>query len=151
VAPFAPVYDVRLMRARVAEATGQARLSAGLLAGFAVMALALAVMGIYGVMSFAVTLRTREVGIRVALGADRGDVLRLFTREGLVLCGIGMVLGLAGALVATRVLRTMLYGVVPSDLVTYVAIMVVVGAAALLASWVPARRAAGLDPVRALN
>ena len=151
VAPFAPVYDVRLMRARVAEATGQARLSAGLLAGFAVMALALAVMGIYGVMSFAVTLRTREVGIRVALGADRGDVLRLFTREGLVLCGIGMVLGLAGALVATRVLRTMLYGVVPGDPVTYVAIVVVVGAAALLASWVPARRAAGLDPVRALN
>jgi ABC-type antimicrobial peptide transport system permease subunit len=108
-------------------------------------------MGIYGVMSFAVTLRTREVGIRVALGADRGDVLRLFTREGLELCGIGMVLGLAGALVATRVLRTMLYGVVPGDPVTYVAIVAVVGAAALLASWVPARRAAGLDPVRALN
>jgi predicted permease len=151
VAPFAPVFEVKLMRERVADATGQARLSAGLLAAFAVMALVLAVMGIYGVMSFAVTQRTREVGIRVALGADRGMVLRLFTGEGLMLCGIGIVLGLAGALLATRVLRTMLYGVVPGDPVTYVAIVAVVGAAALVASWVPARRAAGLDPVRALS
>ena len=151
VAPFSPVFEVKLMRARVAEATGQARLSAGLLAAFAVMALVLAIMGIYGVMSFAVTQRTREVGIRVALGADRGMVLRLFTREGLTLCVLGMAIGLGGALLATRVLRTMLYGVVPGDPLTYAAIVAVVGAAALVASWVPARRAAGLDPVRALN
>ncbi|HEY2825854.1 MAG TPA: ABC transporter permease [Gemmatimonadales bacterium] len=151
VAPFTPVFDVQLMKQRVSAATSQARLSAGLLIAFAAMALALAAMGTYGVMAFAVTQRTREVGIRMALGADRGRVLRLFTVEGLTLAGIGTVLGLAGAIAATRLLRTMLFGVTPGDPLTFVGIAVVAILATLLASWVPARRAAALDPVKALK
>jgi predicted permease len=151
VAPFTPVFDVQLMKKRVNAATSQARLSAGLLIAFAAMALILAAMGTYGVMAFAVTQRTREVGIRVALGADRGSVLRLFTVEGLTLAGIGTVLGLAGAIAATRLLRTMLFGVTPGDPATFVGIAIVAIGATLLASWVPARRAAALDPVKALK
>ncbi len=151
VAPGAPIFDVRTMDARMASATGQARLSATLLALFAVLALALAVMGIYGVMSFAVTQRTREIGIRIAMGADRGEVVRLFTREGLVLSGTGVAIGIIGAFAVTRVMRTLLYGVAPDDPATFIGIVVVVFAATLVASWVPARRAARLDPVTALR
>jgi predicted permease len=151
MAPLDPVYDMRPMTERVASSTAQARFSAVLLALFAIIALALAVMGIYGVMSFAVSQRTREIGIRMALGADRSRVLALVVREGALLAGLGVVLGLAGALALTRLLRTMLFEVAPSDPVTFVVIVAIVGIAAFVASWVPARRAAGVDPVRALR
>ncbi|HVZ49534.1 MAG TPA: ABC transporter permease [Gemmatimonadaceae bacterium] len=151
VAPFSPIYDVKPMTDRMATATGQARLSALLLGMFAAVALALAVMGIYGVMSFSVAQRTREVGIRVALGADRGQVLRMFTREGVVLSAIGIAIGLGAAIGLTRVLRSLLFNVAPDDLVTFVGIAIVAAAAAVVASWIPARRAAALDPVRALK
>jgi ABC-type lipoprotein release transport system permease subunit len=151
MAPLDPVYDIKPMAVRMATSTAQARFSAALLALFAAVALALAVMGIYGVMSFAVEQRTREIGIRMALGADRSRVLSLVVREGAMLAAAGVVLGLGGAFALTRLLRTMLFEVKPSDPVTLVVIVVILGCAALAASWAPARRAADVDPVRALK
>ncbi len=151
VAPQLPVYDMRTMTERTAAATAQARFRAVLLALFAITALALAAVGIYGVMSLAVTARTREMGIRIALGAERTRVQRLVIGEGIGLVAVGAVIGLAGALAATRVLRTFLFDLTSSDPVTYVAIVVVLGGAAILASWIPARRASRVDPVVALR
>jgi predicted permease len=150
-APQYPLYDIQSMDDRVATATAQSRFSAALLALFASVALALAVMGIYGVMSFAVTQRTREIGIRMALGADGGSVLHLILREGMVLALIGGALGLGAALALTRVMRSLLYEIEPSDPSTYLGIALVLGLAALLASWLPARRAARVDPTVALR
>jgi len=151
VAPQLPVYDMRTMTERTSAATAQARFRAVLLALFAITALALAAVGIYGVMSLAVTARTREMGIRIALGAERTRVQRLVIGEGIALVSVGAVIGLAGALAATRVLRTFLFDLTSSDPVTYVAIVVVLGGAAILASWIPARRASRVDPVVALR
>lgn len=151
VAPRIPVYDVQTMSARAASATSQARFSAVLLGAFAAVALCLAVMGIYGVLSFAVAQRTREIGIRMALGADRGTVLSLVVREGTLLWGVGAAIGLVAAFGATRVLRGMLFGVATTDPWTYAAMIAVLGGAALLASLIPARRAAGVDPIVALR
>ena len=151
VAPRDPIYDIRPMTARVATASAQARFSATLLAAFAAVALLLAVMGIYGVLSFAVAQRTREIGIRMALGADRASVRRLVVREGALLAAVGVTLGLALAVALTQFLRTMLFGVAPTDPATYVVMVAVLGGAALLASWIPARAAAKVDPVVALR
>ena len=151
LAPDIPVYDVRTFASRVADATAQARFSALLLALFAVAALVLAGLGIYGVVAFAVAQRTREIGIRVALGASSGDVLRLVVGQGATLIAVGLVLGVAGAFATTRVLRTMLFQVAPSDPPTYVAGVTLLAAAALLATWIPARRAARVQPVEALR
>lgn len=150
-APLDPIYDIRSMDARISAATSQVRLSTILLSLFAFVALSLSAMGIYGVMSFAVAQRTREIGIRVALGADRGNVLGLVLREGVLLAGTGVVIGLAAALAFTRVLRTMLFEITPSDPRTYVAIAIVLAAVLLVASWIPARRAAAVDPMVALR
>jgi predicted permease len=151
LAPQFPVYDVQPMTSRVSTASAQARFSAVLLGLFAAVALALAVMGIYGVMSFAVAQRTREIGIRMALGADRRRVLGLILSEGVLLAGVGVVLGVAGALAATRALRSMLFEVTPTDPWTYGAMVAVLALAALGASLIPARRAAGVDPMIALR
>jgi putative ABC transport system permease protein len=146
-----PVYDIATMAERVGAASSQARFSAALLAMFAAVALGLAVMGIYGVMSFGVAQRTREIGIRMALGADQGRVLGMVIREGATLAALGTVAGLAAALALTRILRTLLFEVTPSDPTTYLAIVLVVVTAALVASWLPARRAARVDPTEALR
>jgi len=122
-----------------------------LLTLFAVVALSLAALGIYGVMSLAVAQRRREIGIRMALGADARRVLRLVVGEGLALAMWGAVLGLSGALLATRVLRSFLYDIRPSDPVTYVAIVLLLGGAAAVASWIPARRATRVQPTEALR
>jgi predicted permease len=151
VAPEAPVFDIRPMSARVATASAQTRFSAVLLGLFAAVALSLAVMGIYGVLSFAVAQRTNEIGIRMALGAERGRVLALVLRDAGILAVLGLVLGLAAALAVTRVLRTMLFEVATTDPLTYVAMAAVLGVAVLMASWIPARRAARVDPVIALR
>jgi ABC-type antimicrobial peptide transport system permease subunit len=118
---------------------------------FAATALSLAVIGIYGVMSLAVSSRTREIGILIALGADQGRVKRSVVGEGLGLVAMGAAIGLGGALVCTRVLQTMLFDMAPSDPVTYVGIVAILGGAATVASWIPARRAARVDPVIALR
>ena len=151
VAPQIPVFDIRSMGDRMATATAQARFSATLLALFAVVALSLAVIGIYGVVSFGVAQRTREIGIRMALGADGVGITGLVVREGALLAVIGVVIGLGAALASTRVLRTMLFEVTTTDPVTYGGIVVVLVASVLLANWLPARRAARVDPVIALR
>jgi predicted permease len=151
VAPRDPVYDIKPMSDRVAAASAQARFATVLLSLFAALSLSLAVIGIYGVMSFGVAQRTREIGIRVALGADRRRVLRLVLREGALLAGTGVVIGLAAALALTRVLRTMLFEVTTTDPPVYGVMVVVVAAAVFVACWIPARRAARVDPMVALR
>jgi putative ABC transport system permease protein len=122
-----------------------------LLALFAVTALSLAAIGIYGVMSLAVAARTREIGIRIALGADQRRVQRLVVGQGVTLVGIGAAIGIVGALLCTRVLQTLLYDLEPSDPTTYAVIVVLLVLTAMTASWFPARRAARIDPVVALR
>jgi predicted permease len=151
VAPNAPVFDIKAMSARVAAASAQTRFTAVLLGLFAAVALSLAVMGIYGVLSFAVAQRTGEIGIRMALGAERGRVLALVMRDGALLACIGLAIGVATALALTRVLRTMLFEVTTTDPLTYVAMALVLALAVAAASWIPARRAARVDPVIALR
>jgi len=108
-------------------------------------------MGTYGVISFGVAQRTREIGIRVALGAQRGELLRMIVRQGLLLSLIGSAIGLVAALAATRVLRSLLFEVVPSDPLTFAAILALLALAVLAASWIPARRAATIHPSDALR
>ena len=151
VAPNAPVFDIKSMSARVSAASAQTRFSAILLGLFAAVALSLAVMGIYGVLSFAVAQRTGEIGIRMALGAERGRVLALVMRDGALLACIGLAIGLVTALALTRVLRTMLFEVTTTDPLTYVAMALVLALAVAAASWIPARRASRVDPVIALR
>ncbi len=146
-----PVFDVKTMNERIRDATAKARFSAILLAIFAALALALAAVGIYGVMSYLVMQRTREIGIRIALGARSADVLALVVRRAALLALAGIALGLAGALLSTRVLATLLYEVKPADPATYVTIAVVLAAVALAATWLPARRASAVDPSSALR
>jgi predicted permease len=151
VAPKYPVYDMQPLAKRTAAATAQARFSSTLLTLFAAVALLLAALGIYGVMSLAVAQRTREIGIRMALGADTRRVMRLVVGEGVGLAIWGAVIGLAGALLATRVLRSLLFEVTPSDPLTYVMVVLLLGGAAGLASWIPARRATRVQPTEALR
>ena len=151
LAPSLPMYDVRPLTDRVAEASAQARFSAVLLGLFAGMALILASLGVYGVISFVVAQRTREIGIRVALGAVRRDVLALIIRQGLVLATVGTAIGVLAALLATRLLGTLLYEVTPGDMGTYVSIVALIVVAALVASWIPARRATRIHPMEALR
>jgi ABC-type antimicrobial peptide transport system permease subunit len=128
-----------------------ARIGAALLGAFGSLALLLATVGIYGVASFAVASRTREIGIRSALGAQRADVLRLVVGESMRRVGIGLAAGLLGAVGLARVLASQLYGVGVVDPLTFTATPVVLGAVALIASWVPALRAARVDPLVALR
>jgi putative ABC transport system permease protein len=122
-----------------------------LVGGFGLLALVLAAIGIFGVLSYSVTRRTREIGLRLALGATRGDVSRLVIREGLAMAAIGVAIGLPTALVLSQFLRSVLYGVRPSDPVTYLAAMATLIAVAFLATWLPARRASAVDPITALR
>jgi ABC-type antimicrobial peptide transport system permease subunit len=151
VAPQLPLSDLQTMRQREGRATAQNRFRAMLLTAFALAALLLAAIGIYGVLSFAVTVRTREMGIRIALGAERGSVQWLVLGEGLALVGLGIVIGLAGAFAGARVLRTFLFDLTPSDPLTYISIVVVLVVTAVLASWIPGLRASRVDPVIALR
>ena len=114
------------------------------------MALLLGVVGIYGVIAYVVSQRRREIGIRAALGAERGALQRMFVRHGLALAGLGVVVGLVAAAALTRLMRTLLYGITPLDPVTYPAVPVVLVADTVLASYVLARRAASVDPVESL-
>ncbi|MEO8294929.1 MAG: ABC transporter permease [Gemmatimonadota bacterium] len=149
--PAYPVYDIQTLSARVAAASAHARFSAVLMGLFAAVALALAIVGIYGVMVFAVLQRTREIGIRLALGAGRGKVLRMVMTEGMTLAALGAFFGIIAALALTRVLSAILYDITPSDPATYIGLTGLLGATALAAAYLPARRAARVDPVVALK
>ena len=129
----------------------QRRLLMLLLTTFAVFALTLASIGIYGVISYVVAQRTQEIGIRMAMGARRGDVLTMFARQGLKLIVIGLLCGTAGALVATRALSTMLFGVRPFDVPTFLATGFLLLSIGMLAIYLPAARAAKVDPMVALR
>jgi predicted permease len=145
------VFGVEPLRETVSRSVAQRRFTMLLLGSFAVVALALAVIGVHGVLSFAVARRIRELGVRMALGATRRDVLRLVARQGLALAGVGLGLGLALSLVVGRVIRALLFGVTPADPFTYLAVVVTIAGAVLLASWLPARRATRVDPMEALR
>jgi putative ABC transport system permease protein len=135
----------------MSDSMGDYRLYMQMLAVFAGVAALLAAIGIYGVMSYFVSQRTREIGIRVALGAGRGDVLRLVAKLGLKLALLGVAAGLALAFGLTRFIAAFLYGVKPTDPVTYSIVAVALVAVAMLASYVPARRALRVDPIIALR
>jgi len=145
-----PVYNVRTMDDVVMTSLGTRRVSMQLFTVFAFAALLLAAIGIYGVMAYSVTQRTQEIGLRMALGAQRSDVLGLVIRQGMTLTVIGVIVGLAGAFALTRVIGNLLYSVTATDPATFVAIPLLLLFVALLACYLPARRAAGLDPTRAL-
>ncbi|MGH9498623.1 MAG: ABC transporter permease [Terriglobales bacterium] len=149
--PDAPLYKVQTMEDYLALDLGRARFQAMLLGLFAGIALLLTAIGLYGVMSFTVLQRTHEIGIRVALGAGRGDVLRMVVNQSLALTGIGLGIGMIGAVALTRLLENLLYEVKPADPATLVAVSVVLIAVSALASYIPARRAAGVDPMVALR
>jgi ABC-type antimicrobial peptide transport system permease subunit len=122
-----------------------------LLSAFGAVGLLLAALGIYGVMSFGVLQRTQEIGIRMALGAQPRQVARLFLREGVAFAASGIAIGLVGALALARLLENLLYGVSASDPVTLLTVVFLLAAVALLACWIPARRAMGVDPMVALR
>jgi len=149
--PDMPVYDVRTMEDHMGIALLPARLGGSVLGLFGLLGLALAAVGIYGVMAYSVAQRTRELGIRVALGADRRRVVRLVLGEGMRLTTIGAVLGLGGAVLAGRVVRGLLYNVSALDPAAFLVVPTVLVAVAALAVYVPARRAASVEPVRALK
>jgi len=149
--PNLAVTNLQSLSDVVAASLFAARMGAALLAIFGFLALLLAAIGLYGVMSYAVSRRTREIGIRMALGAGTGNVLRLVLKEGLMLVGGGVAAGLIVAAAATRLLASFLYGVSPLDATTFAAIPLVLAVVALLASYLPARRAAKVDPMVALR
>jgi predicted permease len=146
-----PVYALQALTDYLDQAGEQPRLSATLIGGFALLALALAVIGVYGVLSYAVARRTREIGLRVALGATSGDVMRLVGMQALRLIAIGLILGAAGAIAAGRVVAGLLFGVSPHDPVVFAIVLGVLAVAATVASLLPIRRAARVDPQLALR
>jgi putative ABC transport system permease protein len=149
--PDLPVYGVQTMTDRLSQSVGRPRLYTVLLAIFAGVALSLAAVGIYGVMSYAVSQRAHELGIRIALGAERRDVWQLVVGQGMLLTCIGLGIGVVLAALATRVVRSLLFGVGPTDAVTYGMVAGVLASVALVACYVPARRAARVDPMDALR
>jgi putative ABC transport system permease protein len=146
-----PVGEIRPLRDFVADDLAQPRFTMLLLASFATAALLLAAIGLYGVITFGVTQRTREIGIRVALGAQRSDVLRLVMRRGMRLTGTGLLIGLVAALALGRVVAGLLYGITPADPATLLAVALFMAAVAMLATYLPARRATRVDPMAALR
>jgi predicted permease len=149
--PSLPVYGVRTMEERLANQTRQSRFSAWVLGIFGAIALVLAAVGIYSVMSYAVEQRSREIGIRVALGAGAGDVLKMVIRQGMKLALLGIVLGLGMALVLTQLMKQLLSGMATVDPPTYTVLASILTVVALLACWIPARRATQVDPIIALR
>jgi putative ABC transport system permease protein len=139
------------MEQLVASSLTRQRFYAVVLGIFAAIAAALGAIGTYGVLAYAVGRRTNEIGVRMALGAQRGDVLRMVLRRGVILAVIGIGFGIAGAAALARSLTAMLYGLTPLDPATYVAVTVLFVAVALLAAYLPARRAANVDPLVAIR
>jgi putative ABC transport system permease protein len=146
-----PVYDVQPMRQRIERSLGPRRLAMVVLSSFAGLSLVLALLGTYGVISYAVSQQTKEIGIRVALGAEPRDVVTMVLRTGLALTAVGLLVGTLAFIGLARVLRALLYGVGAHDPPTMLAGVVILAGVALVACYVPARRAARVDPVTALR
>jgi putative ABC transport system permease protein len=146
-----PLTNVRTLTELLGLSLFPARMEAILLGGFGLLALLLAAVGLYGVMSYSVARRTREIGIRIALGAERSDVLRLVLREGMTLVTIGIILGLIVAFAVTRLLTGFLSGISPTDPLAFIAIASFLTVVALAASFIPAYRATKIDPLIALR
>jgi ABC-type antimicrobial peptide transport system permease subunit len=149
--PDLAVREAQRLRDRVDSALAPPRFRAVLMGSFAALALLLAAVGLYGVIAFAVSQRTQESGVRMALGAGPVDIARMVLRDGLRLTVLGVGLGVAGALIFSRLIERMLFGVSPRDTWTFVAISLVLGIVAILASYLPARRASLIEPMRALR
>ena len=150
-APNVPITEFRTMRTVVSEATSTSASTTLLFVSFAGVALVLGIVGVYGVLSYLVSRRRRELGVRMALGAQRRDVLWLVMKEGAKFAAGGIALGLAGAFFVARLLSSQLYGVSPIDAMTYVSVAVLVAIVTLAACYVPARRAMAIDPMIALR
>ncbi|HTC89607.1 MAG TPA: ABC transporter permease, partial [Bryobacteraceae bacterium] len=146
-----PVASVRTMQEIYGESLARASFTLVMLAIAGAMALVLGVIGLYGVISYAVSQRRREIGIRLALGAEPNELRKMFVLQGLTLAGVGVILGLAAASTLMRLMKSLLFGISPFDPLTYAAVPVVLVAAAMLASYLPARRASAVDPVEALR
>ena len=146
-----PIYNIRSMNDIRAESVAPERLNLTLLSIFAGIALVLAIVGIYGVMSYSVTQRTHEIGIRMAIGAQPRDVFRMILGHGMLLTLVGIGAGLVGAFGLTRLMATMLFGVKPTDPLTFAGVAVLLTAVALIACYIPGRRATKVDPVNSLR
>lgn len=146
-----PVADIMTLDKQVSQGSAQRRFNMLLFAGFAALALVLAAVGMYGVLSYTVTLRTREMGLRMALGAGPAQILKLIVGQGLAMTLIGIGVGTVAAFGLTELMRSLLFGIAPNDPVTFVAVPIVLVVVALVASYLPARRAARLDPMQSLR
>jgi ABC-type antimicrobial peptide transport system permease subunit len=146
-----PIFQVRTIEEQFSSSLGYQRIATALLNGFSVLALLLVALGLYGVLAYSVSLRTREIGVRLALGAQIPDVLRLVLRQGLRLVVFGFVLGLFGAFAGTRLIRSELYGIDPLDPLVFGAVTALFAIIAALACWLPAHRATKVDPMVALR
>jgi ABC-type antimicrobial peptide transport system permease subunit len=151
VDPNVAVYGIRTMQDLLYKSLARQRFASTMLGAFAAFALLLAAVGIYGVMSYLVTQSTRDIGVRVALGARPGNILGLVVRQGMVLAAIGILAGLLGAAALTRVMASLLFGVRATDAATFGAVTVMLTAVAFAAAVVPARRATRVDPIVALR
>ncbi|MBA2744002.1 MAG: ABC transporter permease [Chthoniobacterales bacterium] len=149
--PAQPVFDLKTMQERVAETWSTPRLMAFLLGAFALLALSLAVVGIYGVMAYNGQRRIREIGVRLALGARRRQIVSMMLRQGGRLLGIGLLVGLAGAFGLSRVIRSLLFEVNAGDPATYLTVGLLLATTAAVACWIPARRASRVDPMITLR
>jgi putative ABC transport system permease protein len=146
-----PLAGVRTMDEVIGRSIAERRFTMLLLASFASVAVLLAAIGVYGVLAYLVSQRTQEIGVRLAIGATPADVVRMFVREGAGLTLVGVAAGLAGSLAVTRALSTLLFGVTTTDPITFAVVAGTLGLVALLASYLPARRAAKVDPMTALR
>jgi ABC-type lipoprotein release transport system permease subunit len=147
VAPSAPIENVMTVKQIKAQSLAPRRLNAALVSSFGILAVLIAAVGIAGVLAFSVSARTNEIGIRMSLGADSGRVQRMILGEGGVLLVLGLAVGVVGAFFATRFIRGLLFGVAPNDPTTFAGVAVMMAAIGIVACWIPALRAARIDPV----
>lgn len=151
VDPSVVVYQVRTMQERLYDSLARQRFAMAMLGAFALFALILAAVGVYGVMSYLVAQSTHDIGVRLALGAPRSSILAMVTRQGMTLAAAGMAAGLSGAMGLTRVMSSLLFGVSATDAIAYSAVAAILAGVAMIAAWVPARRATRVDPMIALR